>query len=36
LPFLRAVTAHPDFKASQVSTNWLEKVFMHQFRRGAG
>jgi acetyl-CoA carboxylase biotin carboxylase subunit len=36
LPFLRAVTAHPDFKASQVSTNWLEKVFMHQFRKGAG
>jgi acetyl-CoA carboxylase biotin carboxylase subunit len=31
LPFLRAVTTHPDFSESKVSTNWLEKVFMQQF-----
>ena len=35
LPFLRAVTAHPDFTESKVSTNWLEKVFMQQFERTA-
>jgi acetyl-CoA carboxylase biotin carboxylase subunit len=32
LPFLRAVTKHPDFIRSNLSTNWLEKIFMHQFR----
>jgi acetyl-CoA carboxylase biotin carboxylase subunit len=31
LPFLRAVTMHSDFTESNVSTNWLEKVFMQQF-----
>ena len=31
LPFLRAVTTHSDFTESNVSTNWLEKVFMKQF-----
>ena len=32
LPFLRAVTAHSDFIDSKVSTNWLEKIFMQQFK----
>jgi acetyl-CoA carboxylase biotin carboxylase subunit len=34
LPFLRAVTEHTDFIDSHVSTNWLEKVFMPQFKGG--
>jgi acetyl-CoA carboxylase biotin carboxylase subunit len=32
LPFLRALIKHPDFTATNLSTNWVEKVFMHQFR----
>jgi acetyl-CoA carboxylase biotin carboxylase subunit len=32
LPFLRAATKHPDFIRSNLSTNWLEKIFMPQFR----
>lgn len=33
IPFLKAVIAHPDYVNAKVSTNWLEKVFMQQFRR---
>jgi acetyl-CoA carboxylase biotin carboxylase subunit len=36
LPFLRAVTAHSDFVSSNLSTNWLEKIFMPQFRERYG
>ncbi len=32
IPFLKAVIAHTDYIDSKVSTNWLEKVFMQQFR----
>jgi acetyl-CoA carboxylase, biotin carboxylase subunit len=35
LPFLRALTKHPDFIRSNLSTKWLENVFMHQFRGSA-
>ena len=32
LPFLRGVTENSDFIGSKLSTNWLEKIFMPQFR----
>ena len=31
LPFLRAIVAHPDFKANQVDTRWLERVVLPSF-----
>ena len=32
LPFLRFIVAHPDFKANQVDTRWLERVILPSFQ----
>lgn len=34
VPFLEAVTGHPDFIESNISTNWLERILMPKFRGG--